>query len=261
MSSPGPGWRGITRAAWPTLLELVFPQFCKQCDERIFTGENHFFCLDCWERAGRIESPYCTHCGRPHPGMIGFGMPGNYPCADCRDRPNPQITHIRGAAPYAGAVAEAIKLLKFHGRERIAEPLADLMAAFAQDHLDTASYTHLIAVPLHRVRERERGFNQSRLLATRLLTSFPNAQLDEQLQRIRPTFTQSSLRAEARGTNVRGAFAYLGERLDGARVLLIDDVVTTAGTVTECARALRKAGASRVDVLAAALAVPEVDLA
>lgn len=261
MDSTGPGWRGITRAAWPTLIELVFPQFCKQCGERIFTGENNFFCLDCWERAGRIETPYCTSCGRPHAGMIGFGMPVNFPCADCRERPNAHITQIRGAAPYAGAVAEAIKLLKFHGRERVSGPLIELMAGFAREHLETVAYSRIVPVPLHRVRERERGFNQSRLLAAGLLPTFPNAQLDEQLQRIRPTFTQSSLRAEARRSNVRGAFAYLGEDLAGARVLLIDDVVTTAGTVTECARALRKAGASRVDVLAAALAVPDVDLA
>jgi ComF family protein len=253
---PQAKWRAHARGAWLLALEVVFPQFCKGCGERLFDLENGFFCPGCWEAPARVAAPYCTECGKPHAGMIGFGMPQNYPCAACREKPNKHIGAIRGAVEYGGAIETAIKLLKFHGKIRLAPPLAGLMRAFAVANLDTASYTHLVPVPLHRVRERERGFNQSALLAREALPAFPRAVYDEQLQRIRPTLTQSRLRGAARHGNVRGAFAYVGPSIKGARVLLVDDVVTTAGTVTECARILKIAGAESVDVLAVALAMP-----
>lgn len=249
----------LARDAWHTLLELVYPQFCKACGERLFDLEHRYYCSTCWGRSPRIEAPICTHCGRPHAGMVGFGVVHDYPCAECRDKPNPHVATIRAPAVYADAIENAVKLLKFGGRVRMAEPLAEAMAACAVKELDVAGYTRVCFVPLHRVRQRERGFNQAELLARALIPAFPNAVLDTGLQRIRPTLTQSRLRGKERHSNVRGAFAYTGLDLAGAQVLLIDDVVTTAGTVTECARVLRRAGASRVDVLAAALATRDAD--
>ena len=127
--------------------------------------------------------------------------------------------------------------------------------------MDTESYTALIPVPLHAVRLRDRGFNQAALLAEPLCDLFPNALLLPGLKRIRPTRTQSRLSdPEDRQSNVRGAFA-VDRDVDftGQRILLIDDVVTTGGTVSDCARALERAlgraGASYVDVLTFALAV------
>ena len=250
----------IAREAWRFLLALVYPQFCKVCDERLFDLQNHFYCPNCWEQPERILPPFCTGCGKPHTHMVGFVINDNFPCADCREKPNPHLTEIRAGAVYEGAVEEAVKLLKFHGRTRVARPLAALMVDFAAAYMQPESYTRIVPVPLHKVRQRERGFNQSELIALELLSAFPNATLDTQLKRIRPTLTQSRLRGDVRHKNVRGAFAYLGEDLKGARILLIDDVVTTAGTVTECARILKLAGAARVDVLAAAMAVPRQEL-
>lgn len=258
--APGPRWRAGLRAAGQLALDLVYPQFCKACGERLFDLENGFFCPSCWEAAGRIAPPYCTCCGKPHGNLIGFVIPENYPCADCREKPNPHLTVIRAAAVYEGAIEQAVKILKFRGRVRAARPLGELMRDFAVQQLDCDAYARVVPVPLHRVRQRERGFNQSVLLAREIMPAFPGATLDEQLKRIRPTLTQSKLRGDVRHSNVRGAFAYLGQDLAGARVLLIDDVVTTAGTVTECARILKKAGAARVDVLAAAMAVPKAEL-
>ena len=247
------------RSAWHTLLELVYPQFCKVCDERIFDLEHPFFCAGCWESSPRIEAPLCTHCGRPHVGMVGFAVVHDYPCAECRDKPNPHIESIRAPVAYRDAMETAVKLLKFGGRVRMAAPLAAQMVDCARAEIDVAACTHLMFVPLHKVRQRTRGFNQAELLARAAHGAFPNAVLDTQLQRIRPTRTQSRLSSPERHSNVRGAFAYLGEDLKGAHVVLIDDVVTTAGTVTECARVLKRAGAARVDVLAAALATRDDD--
>jgi ComF family protein len=240
-----------------TFKNLFLPQFCRQCDARILTEENSFFCPTCWEMSPDIERPFCSVCGRPHAETLGFGPPTNYPCAACREadieRP---YDRIFGAAKYEGPVAEIVKLLKFNDRPRAAALLAERMVALAErEGLDEA-YDILAPVPLHTVRLRARGFNQAELLAHAIAPAFPSASVDTSLRRIRPTRTQSRMDSpEAREANVRGAFAVDRESdLSGLRVLLIDDVVTTAVTAAECARALRRAGAARVDVFAASLA-------
>jgi ComF family protein len=241
------------------LKNLLLPQYCKVCGDRILTEENGYFCPTCWETSPRIERPFCPVCGRPHPAGVGLGTRSNFLCGPCSagkaDRP---YRRILGAAQYEGAVEEAIKLFKFNGRPRLAGPLGELMAEVAARELDCESYDYVIPVPLHKVRYRERGYNQSRLLAQEVLRVFPAARLDESLCRTRPTKVQSRLHSEAeRRENVRGAFAVVdGSHLAGSTVLLVDDVVTTGGTISECALILREAGAAIVDVLAAALALP-----
>lgn len=240
-----------------TLRNLLLPVFCKQCGNRLMTEENGYFCPTCWEMSSLIERPFCDCCGRPHVAAAGFDPRPSFTCADCRERTRLPYRRIYGAAVYTGAVEEAIKLFKFNGKRRLATPLGALMAEFAQREMACERYGFVVPVPLHKVRERERGYNQSRLLAERVLECFPNAHLDESLLRIRPTRVQSKLTDPAgRRANVKGAFAVRGAFPADSAVLLIDDVVTTGGTVHECAAALRRAGAGTVDVFAAALALP-----
>lgn len=244
-------------ADWTLALKnLLLPQFCRQCGARLLTEENNFFCPTCWEMSPAIERPFCTGCGRPHPPTVGFGTRSNFPCAACRERPNRYLRRVYGAMRYDGAVEEAIKLFKFNGRERLAGPLGALLTDFAERELECDRYDALVPVPLHKVRQRARGYNQSEVLAREALAAFPAARLDTSLARIRPTRTQSKLQGKARQSNVRGAFAVEGDSLSGAHVLLVDDVVTSGGTITECGRALTRAGAASVDVLAVALATP-----
>ncbi len=239
-----------------TTKNLLFPIFCKECGCRLLTDENGFFCPTCWEFSPRISRPFCTMCGRPHRGAVGFGTLANFPCAACRERPIAHVRRIYGAAMYDGVIEEAIKLFKFHDKPRLARPLAVLMAEFAVEELDCEQYDYLIPVPLHKVRQRDRGYNQSYLLTEELLGMFPNARLDQSLRRTRPTPAQSLLESEAqRRDNVRGAFAvHDAGHLRDKTVLLIDDVVTTAGTVSEAASTLRLADVAAVDVLTVALA-------
>lgn len=237
-----------------TLKNLLCPMFCRQCGVRLLTEENGYFCPTCWELSPRIVRPFCTICGRPHRGAVGFGTQSNFPCAACRARTRRPFRRVYGAALYEGPVGDAIKLLKFRDRQRLAKPLGDLMRAFAVREIDPDDYDCLVPVPLHKVRERARGFNQSRLLAHHILPLFPKARLDESLRRIRPTRVQSKARnRHERRANVVGAFAVEGDRLAGKTVLLVDDVVTTGVTTAECAAALKRAGVATVDVFAAAL--------
>lgn len=250
----------IASSPWTLVIKnLVFPIFCHTCGARLLTDENGYFCPTCWDLSPRIERPFCTLCGQPFAGRAGFGTSGNFRCERCRSEPEPPYDRIYGAAVYDGSVAAGIQLLKFHGKTRLAAALGELMAAFAEREISVEAYTHVVPVPLHKVRHRDRGFNQSELLAAYVQAEMPHAVLDTSLERIRPTRTQSRLADEkARMQNVAGAFAVPQQvSFEGASVLLIDDVVTSGGTVKECARALKRAGARRVDVFAAALPIRE----
>lgn len=250
----GEWWNEWTLAA----KNLVFPIFCQECGRRLLTDDNGYFCATCWELMPRIERPFCTVCGRPHRAAVGLGSRSNFPCGHCiAAGPTRPVRRCYGVARYDGVMEKAIKLFKFGGKQRLAKPLADLMAAFAEQELECDRYTLLVPVPLHPVRERERGFNQARLLTRELAPMFPNAAPTDILRRIRPTRTQSTLRdPRERHKNIQGAFAMgIPADLAAGHVLLIDDVVTTGCTVGEIAEVLLKAGANTVDVFAPALAV------
>jgi ComF family protein len=232
--------------------------YCRGCGVRLLTEENSLFCPDCWESSPRIERPFCSRCGKPHTRMTGLGERSNFPCLSCREHPNRYIQRIWGAAYYDGAVGMAIRSFKFNGKIGMQRPLAELMIEFARMELNLEQYDCLVPVPLYKTRLRDRGFNQSLCLAQQIAPEFPHAVIDESLQRIRPTRAQSTLKSDARSQNVRGAFAVMGNALEGKQVLLIDDVITTGDTITECARALMRAGALKVDAFAVALACPTV---
>jgi ComF family protein len=253
------GWmERVVGPDWALALRNFFlPVYCRNCQGRMLTEENGFFCPECWAGAPWVEPPLCTLCGRPHQRMIALGNAPDFPCADCREKPNKHIDRVYGIARYHGVMMEAVKLFKFRSRRRLAIPMGTAMAEFAAERMPVDEYDLIMPVPLHTVRLRQRGFNQSLLLAERILPVFPAAQIDQSLLRIRPTRIQSRLKGPAdRAANVRGAFAVVGDAVKGKTVLLIDDVVTTSGTVTECARMLKRAGALRVDVFTAALAYP-----
>jgi ComF family protein len=239
-----------------TLKNLFFPVFCRECGAPVVTEDGGCFCPSCWESSPRIEPPLCVRCGRPLTERVGFDDPGYAKCGDCRTAKTSACDGIRGAALYEGAVAEAIKLFKFSQRLRLAEPLVRELRRAVDTYLDANLYDCLVPVPLHRVRLRERGFNQSERLAQGVEALFPRAGVETLLERVRPTRVQSRLRDPGeRLANIRGAFRVSRpEAARGAAVLLVDDVITTGATVEECARVLKDAGARRVDVLAVALA-------
>lgn len=240
-----------------TLKNLFFPIFCKMCGRRLLSEENPCFCPTCWEQSPRVERPFCNVCGEPQQGRAGFGALQNFPCAKCRKEPPRHCRRIHAAAIYEGAIAEAIRLFKFSERRRLAPVLGEVLRQFIVQEMDVERYSLIVPVPLHGVRQRERGYNQSELLAREIEDLFPEATVSEALSRTRPTRVQSRLHApEERRANVAGAFAVRDDaRLEGRSVLLVDDVVTSGGTIEECARMLRGGGAAEVDVIAVALPI------
>lgn len=249
-------------SAWPlTLKNLVIPIFCHECGRRLLTEENPCFCPACWERSPRVERPFCTVCGEPQAGREGFGALQNFPCEKCRSRGPRAFRRLYSAALYHGAIGEAIRLLKFYEKRTLLPALGEVLREFVTREMEPEQYTMLVPVPLYRVRRRERGFNQSELLAREILGEFPHATLADSLTRIRPTHVQSRLKSpEDRKANVAGAFMVTEpDSVAGASVLLVDDVVTSGSTVEECCKVLREAGAGEVDVLSVAIPVYSPD--
>jgi ComF family protein len=147
-------------------------------------------------------------------------------------------------------VRDALHAFKFEGKRALARPLASLVLEQWGAAIE-ADVAGLVAVPLARSRERERGFNQAALLAERLAPALRLPLRSRWLARVRATGPQSDLGAAERRANVRGAFV-ADTAVAGCHVVVVDDVLTTGATAAECARALRAAGAIRVGVLTVA---------
>jgi len=168
-------------------------------------------------------------------------------CPRCRRRKS-AVDRGRAAGIYDGALRAILHAFKYERRRTLAAPLAKLMADAGRDVLAGADV--VVPVPLHRARERSRGFNQARDLARRL-----GRPLADVLVRTRPTPSQTDLPAARRHANVRGAFVVRPRAragIDRRLVVIVDDVSTTGATLEACARALKEAGAREVRALTAA---------
>jgi len=158
-------------------------------------------------------------------------------------------------ARFEGVVQDLIHLLKYQGKRSIAKRLGAVLADRLLSDSTVGRIDLLIPVPLHSSRERERGYNQSALIA-RAVGEHLGVPVEERvLQRVKNTQTQTQLSASERAANVAGAFRVrIPEVVAGRRVALVDDVVTTGATADACAEALIATGAS--EILLLALAAP-----
>ncbi|MCC6444392.1 MAG: ComF family protein [Armatimonadetes bacterium] len=227
------------------LLDLLFPPKCSLCG---LIGADPL-CPACAGSFSLIQAPYCDRCGYPRVGDLA--------CTRCADHESPLIL-TRAYGVYEGALRDAVHALKYRSRARLGPPLGRLMAACAltDPGLASESWHAVVPVPIHPARCRQRGFNQSDLLAQPVALALGTPLESGWLARCRRTAPQARLPWERRLTNLRGAFrAPDPGSVRGQRVLLIDDVLTTRSTVSEAARTLLMAGAGAVGALALAMDV------
>jgi len=230
-----------------TIEDLVFPQYCAVCDERIPGRTTTLICPACWQRVDRIEPPLCPRCGRPHDRAVGFSTDENFPCAQCRERPLRWLDMACSAVVYDDVLREALLLFKFGRRDILAPRLAELMAEFARARLPVDQFDWAVPVPLHPLRQRERGFNQAELLAKEFSQAMDGPEVVYALVKPVPTEPQTRLDAAERRKNLRGSFQIApGIDPTGRSILIIDDVLTTGTTANECAHVLKRAGARNV---------------
>ena len=192
-----------------------------------------------------IRSPLCPRCGRPYPDSP---ISPDHLCGECSLAPLP-LDWARSAVEHAGIVRECIHGLKFGGELYRVPPLASLLAAALERSLPPPlpPAAFMMPVPLHIKRLRQRGFNQSALLAISLSRRIRLPVRFDVLARKIWTEPQTRLSHEDRLTNVKGAFSVTRtSAVAGRAVLLVDDVFTTGSTLGECAQALKRAGAARV---------------
>ncbi len=163
-----------------------------------------------------------------------------------------QVDSIRSVALFKGVLREAIHGLKYENVRDLAGCLGDMLADYWRDHNWSADA--LVPVPLHPRRQRERGYNQSLLLAKRVESETGVPVVSGVLRRHRYTMSQTHLGASERRENVAGAFSCVDDRLAGKSVVLVDDVCTTGSTLESCSVALYTGGARSVRALTLARA-------
>lgn len=260
-------------------LDMALPLRCLDCNRLFFSTEadrrltigdvdldaafdrllEAFLCPACRQGFTGIRSPMCSACGLP------FKSPHSrdHLCEKCQAR-SFQFHRARSAGRYDGALRTLVHLFKYQGWDHLAGALGHLLWIVFLSHWNPEAVDVVVPVPLHPKRLRHRGFNQSR----QLIRLWPKLAFDQGLDfaedKIKPswllrrryTALQTGLDRQQREANVKNAFVLKkGVQVDGRRILLVDDVLTTGATAQACARVLKQSGAARVDLLTLARTV------
>jgi ComF family protein len=232
------GWRQATRMA----LDIALPTLCVACREPV-DGEG--VCANCWAKLSFIAPPLCPRLGIPFVYDPGPGLLSMEAISD-----PPAYGRARAAVRYDEVARTLVHALKYQDRTDLAPAMGRWMARAGHELIEQTDA--LIPVPLHWRRGWSRRYNQSGALARVIERQTGVRLLSEVLRRVRPTLQQIGLSRAQRASNVQGAFRVAAERqseIQGRRVVLIDDVLTSGATVDACARALLRAKALSVDVL------------
>ena len=242
---PPAGWLHYVRSA---LLSVFFPAGCRICDRLLTEPTRIPICNECLGSFQQILGTVCNKCGTP----VENAPTENkrvFVCPRCTSPKHRSLAFdcVRSWSFYDGAMVQAILFLKFENIEPLGELFARMLAEMAILGGPAFEADVVVPVPLHRRRQRERGYNQAALIAKPLAKRLGLPCKSVLLTRIRPRPEKHLLTLEERWESVRGAFATRpGSQVDNLRVLLVDDVMTTGATLDSCALTLRDAGAKSV---------------
>jgi len=232
---------------------LLWPPVCINCAEDI-ADAGWYLCNNCWQSLRScLAGDYCGHCGAS---ASRYAIVDGR-CAGCRDK-SPEFDGIARVGLYTSVLRRLILSFK-NGREELDDFLGSLTQQALQSSDFYAQIDYLVPVPLHWRRRLVRGYNQSALLAGQLKQ--PVAKVNTDLVRIRHTKPQPMTASFAqRRSNVAGAFGVRrGHKFSGRSICLVDDIKTSGATLNECAKVLKRAGASNVFAVVPAVADKKTD--
>lgn len=248
------GPAALLRGGVHSLLDWFYPRHCYHCEAPIRCSRGHILCLDCYRDllGSRITGPVCATCGLP----LEVDRSEQAMCVGCRLQKR-RFDAARAFFTYSGPASSVIKSYKFKGDYFLGPRFLRGLLARGWLPEGIEAPQAVLPVPLHRRRRRERGYDQALLLARVLARHFGCELTRRALVRTRYTTQQSLLPVTMRWDNVRNAFAVAKPTpVQGRSLLLVDDVLTTGMTADDCARALKAAGAAKVQVLALARTLP-----
>lgn len=226
------------------LIDLIYPVRCHVCQKFLEKNEHEgsAICSDCLNSFSRITSPFCPICRTPFISRTGI----NHHCENCL-RKRPQYDALGAPYLYEGVLMDIIHRFKYSGKQHYANSLGRLLADFTKQWLPGPDNYLVMPIPLHPKKLRQRGFNQSLLLA-RIVSSVFNMELDFlSLRKIKDTIAQTNLTRKERRKNVRKVFEFTGNgNIKGRTIVLVDDVATTGSTLNECARILKRSRCKKV---------------
>jgi len=213
------------------LLELIYPATCLICEKPQTSPRTHLLCEKCLDEIASCPLPDVEAIAGARGGMS-----------------SDHLDAVHAGWPFDAPMQAVIHAFKYRRRPSLSKVFGEMLAQRLQNDLAREiSQAVLVPVPLHRRRGRERGFNQSILLAQTLAAVWKMKILPRALERIRFTQQQATLTAPERRKNVEGAFAAVAKpHLQNQTIFLVDDVFTTGATMNACAAALKSAGAARV---------------
>ena len=224
--------------------DVIFPPQCLGCAEILSRGRQ-LFCPACKEKIKFITGSLCPVCGTTF-----LDSPAeSHLCGNCIENKT-YFSCARAVFSYETIILDVIHKFKYGNNISVGAMLASFMADFSFPDVDCSDYSLMIPVPLHIKRLRERGFNQSLILARALAKKWQIPINFSLLKRYKSTLTQTGLHKTERKQNIKGAFEVNDKKIiAGKNIILVDDVYTTGATINECAKTLIKAGAQKVTVL------------
>ncbi|MCA9401713.1 MAG: ComF family protein [Candidatus Omnitrophica bacterium] len=244
---------------WQGMLNLVYPPCCLICNihhqnSLLSPGQdqntiNRLLCASCQKSLVMNHPRCCPKCSRHLDSAYGHRL-----CKDCREH-DIHFDFAWGAYLYQNNLKTLLHQFKYHQTTYLSQLFCAMMTRYISTyHLDIHQFDLLLPLPLSQTRQRERGYNQSALLAQGLSRIYGIPVITHCLRKVKNTLPQAQLGEKERWTNISGAFTIRhSEVLSGRSILLIDDLLTTGATVNEATITLKSAGVSKVGVFALAI--------
>lgn len=227
------------------VLDVFFPRSCVDCGDVIEDSDYKYLCQACARELFVVEPPACSTCGFPFFGAVA----GPQICPHCAEL-DPNFDEGKTLFLAKGPGRSVVHELKYHQGFYVFEDIKKMVERSAH-YRDYLSGSVLVPVPLHPVKMRERGYNQSERIADFLAQAVTDCRVENLLQRVEFTKTQTRLNCSERHMNVKNAFALASDAvvIPDLQYILVDDVFTTGSTLNACAVVLREAGAQQIKVV------------